>query len=429
MHAEKPRLLSLNTYHYRRGGSDVAFLENDKLFAGLGWETAVFAMHHPDNEASAWSEYFTDELEFGFDYSLPRKIVMAGKVVYSFEARKKLKRLLDNWMPDVAHVHCIYHHISPSVLSLLHKRGIPTVMTAHDLKLACPAYKMLNRTGICERCKHGNLLNVVRYRCVHDSLAVSSLIMIESAVHRLLGLYTKNLDRIVVPSRFYGEKLAEWGWPKEKLVHIPNFVETESFEPRYEPGGYFLYFGRLAPEKGVANLIRAASQAGVKLKIAGTGPSEAEIRALAGDSTSIEFLGYVSGDALWRLVREARAVVLPSQWYENAPLSVLESYASGKPVIGARVGGIVEMIRDGESGFLFDGNSVDDLAAKLGAVASLSSGRLRQMGEFARHYVGTHFSKAQYIENTLRLYASLGVRVPRRAASDDRLISPHKRPQ
>lgn len=406
-----PRLLSLNTYHYRRGGSDVAFLEHDKLFAGLGWDTAVFTMHHPKNEPSPWSIYFADELEFGFEYSLAQKIVMAGKVIYSFEAKKKLARLLDDWRPDIAHSHCVYHHISPSVLSLLHERGIPSVMTAHDLKLACPAYKMFNHLGICERCKHGNLTNVVRHRCIQRSVGLSSLIMLESAVHKWFGLYRRNVDRIIVPSLFYGNKLAEWGWPRDKLVHIPNFIEADNFEPRFEPGDYFLYFGRLAPEKGVDKLIRAATQAGVKLKIAGSGHSESELRTLAAGNASIEFLGHCAGAKLWQLVRESRAVVLPSQWYENAPISILESYACGKPVIGARIGGIVELVREGETGFLFAAGAASELADRMSDVAALADETLRQMGEQARQYVAAHFTKRRYVSSTLQLYATLGVNV------------------
>lgn len=403
------RLLSLNTYHYRRGGSDVAFLEHDKLFATLGWETAVFAMQHPRNEPSPWSRYFADEIELGREYTLPQKIVMAGKVIYSREARRKLARLVSDWRPDIAHVHCIYHHLSPSVLGLLRERGIPTVMTAHDLKLACPAYKMLNRTGICERCKHGNLLHVVRHRCIHESLGMSSLIMVESAVHKSLGLYRRNLDRIVVPSRFYGDKLAEWGWPRERLTYVPNFIDAGHFEPHYDAGGYFLYFGRLAPEKGVDVLVRAAVEAGVAVKIAGTGPMEKTLRRLADASPLIELLGYCSGEELWRLVQGSRAVVLPSQWYENAPMSLLEAYASGKPVIGSRIGGIVEMIRDGETGFLFDPQSEEALSDQLARMRELQDARVEEMGKAARAFVESEFTKERYIRLMLALYADLGV--------------------
>ena len=244
------RLLSLNTYHYRRGGSDAVFFDHDELFRGAGWETAMFTMHHPKNEPSPWSEYFADELEFGHDYGLGQKMVMATKVIWSREAQQKLRRLLDKFRPDVAHAHCIYHHLSPSVLSLLHEQGIPTVMTAHDLKLACPAYKMLNSSGICEKCRGGNVLHVIANRCLHNSLSTSTLVAIESGIHKLLRLYRRNLDRIVVPSRFYEQKLIEWGWPAEMLVYIPNFIDANAYTPQYEPGSYYLYFGRLAPEKG-----------------------------------------------------------------------------------------------------------------------------------------------------------------------------------
>jgi hypothetical protein len=133
------KLLSLNTFHYRRGGSEAVFFDHNELFEKLGWDVAVFAQHHPLNDPSPWSEYFSDEMEFSDARGLKEKIHMAGKFIYSFEAKHKLEKLLDKFQPDIAHGHLLYHHLTPSVLSLLHQRGIPTVMTAHDLKLACPA--------------------------------------------------------------------------------------------------------------------------------------------------------------------------------------------------------------------------------------------------------------------------------------------------
>jgi len=402
------KLLSLNTYHYRRGGADAVFLDHDELFRKLGWETAVLAMQHPRNSISPWSEYFVDELEFGHAYNPWKKIVMASKVIYSFEARKKLSRLLDKFIPDVAHAHCIYHHLSPSVLSLLHERGIPTVMTAHDLKLACPAYKMLNRNGICERCKHGNLLHVAIHRCVQDSFAVSALVAVESMAHKLFRLYRKNLDKIIVPSQFFRTKFTEWGWPEEKFVHIPNFVRADEYTPQFKPGDYFLYFGRLAPEKGVDTLIKAAIQANVRLRIAGTGPDERRLINLAASSPRIEFMGYCAGEDLKMLLRESRAIVLPSQWYENAPMSILEAYASGKPVIAANIGGIPEMVLEGQTGYLFESGNADELAGRLAHTNGLPDGRIAEIGKQARAYVATAFTPARYTQDMLRLYQSLG---------------------
>ncbi|MDR3390208.1 MAG: glycosyltransferase [Sulfuriferula sp.] len=404
------KLLSINTYNYRRGGSDAVFFEHDAMFRGLGWDTAVMTMHHPKNEPSPWSDFFVDELEFGHAYGAIQKLAMASKVIYSMEARRKLDKLLARFRPDVAHVHCIYHHISPSVLPLLKERGVPVVMTAHDLKLCCPAYKMLNRSGICEKCKDGNLLNVALNRCLRDSLAVSSLVMVESATHRALGLYRDNLDRIVVPSEFYRNKHIEWGWPAEKLVYIPNFVHAEDFTPQFKSGDYFFYFGRLALEKGVATLIRAAAHAGVRLRIAGTGPEEAMLKALAGElGGDIDFLGFVSGAPLRTLIREARAVVLPSEWYENAPMSVLEAYASGKPVIGARIGGIPEMVHTEKTGALFESGNVNELAVLLTQFAHMTDKQVSTMGEEAHAYVSSTFTAERYLRDMLSLYADLNV--------------------
>lgn len=389
----------------------MVYLEHAALLEGMGWKNGFFSMKHPKNYDTSWSRYFVDELEFGEAYSLSQKISMAAKAIYSFEAQRKLHSLIADFRPDVAHLHCIYHHLSPSILPVLSAEGIPAVMTAHDLKIACPAYKMLNDTGVCERCKDGSVLNVIKHRCVRGSLAASVIVAVESALQRTMNTYQRHLTRVVVPSRFFLEKFVEWGWPREKLIYIPNYVDASSFEPAFEAGDYFLYFGRLAPEKGVATLMRAAKAAGVKVKIAGTGPIESELHALqkelAGD---VEFLGFRSGADLHALIREARAVVLPSEWYENAPMSVLESFALGTPVIGARIGGIPEMVIEGENGWTFESRNVDELAALLSKLKASSGEQVAQCGRSARNHVATNFNREGYLQATLALYAELGVK-------------------
>lgn len=408
-----PRLLNINNYHYRRGGSDVVYLEHARLFGDLGWDNAFFSMHHPQNLPTPWSRFFIEELEFGHAYSLPQKLGMAGKVVWSLEAQRKLRALLAEYPADVAHLHCIYHHLSPAILPTLKAAGVPVVMTAHDLKIACPAYKMLNASGVCERCKGGNYLNVVRHRCIKDSAAASAIVAAEAMVHGLLGTYRKHADRIAVPSRFFLDKFVEWGWPTDKFVYIPNYVDASRFEPRYEPGSAFLYFGRLAEEKGLGTLIRAAAAAKTALRIVGTGPLDAELRALAASlSAPVEFLGYRTGTELHDLVRSARAVVLPSEWYENAPMSVLESQALGKPVIGADIGGIPELVEHGHTGWIFPSRDTEALAAALREVAGTPDERIAGMGRDARRHVETHFSRDRYVAAMQALYASLGVRNP-----------------
>jgi glycosyltransferase involved in cell wall biosynthesis len=409
-----PHLLSINSYHYRRGGADAVYLDHAALMESFGWRNTFFSMRFPLNLPCESSNYFVDEIQFGHDYSFLQKVTKASKVVYSFEAQRKLRMLIQDRQPDIAHLHNIYHHLSPSILPVLKEFGIPVVMTAHDLKIACPNNKMLNAGGICERCKGGRYHQVVLHRCVLDSTAASTIVAIESALHRWLDSYRRNLDRIVVPSRFFIDKFVEWGWPRELFVHVPNFVDATAYQPAFEPGSYIVYFGRIAREKGLFTLVQAAARARVPLVLVGTGPIEDEVKRLAqrlgADAT---FAGYKTGAELRAIVRGARASVLPSEWYENSPISVLESLALGKPVIGARIGGIPEMVRDHETGWLFDSGDIDALATSLRAAHDSQDALLAEIGKQGRRLVESEFSRERYATSMLDIYAKLGVSASR----------------
>lgn len=405
----QPTLLAVNNYYYARGGAEIAFFTHNALFEALGWRVVPFAMHHGKNLETPWSRYFVDEIEHGEKYSAAGKAARAAKVVYSFEARRKLGRLLDEVRPDVCHLHNIYHHISPSILSLLHARGVPSVMTLHDLKIACPAYNMLAPDGICERCKGGRLHEVLLRRCIKGSATLSAVVLVESALHRLLGSFARHVRAFVVPSRFYMDKLAEWGMPTHLFHHVPNCVAAERFLPRYEPGRAFVYFGRVSPEKGLLTLIRAAAAARQPLRIVGTGSQLDKCRALAAElGADVTFTGFLTGEALEIEVRNARAVVLPSEWYENAPLSLLEAYALGKPVIGARIGGIPELVRENETGVTFPSGDVEALAAALAALGTAPDDDISALGRAGRAWVEREFSAERYRARVLRVYRAAG---------------------
>ncbi|MCY1329815.1 D-inositol-3-phosphate glycosyltransferase [compost metagenome] len=403
------RLLAINNYFYRRGGAEAVFFDHMKMFGDIGWDVVPFAMEHEDNEPSPWSDYFVSEIEYGRRTNLLRKVVQAASVIYSREAQRNVDRLIRSARPSIAHAHNVYHHLSPAIFSTLKHAGIPVVMTAHDLKLACPSYKMLRDGTVCEDCRGGHVYNVLRHRCIKGEATLSAVVLAETLVHRALGLYRNQVDRIVVPSKFYVEKLVEWGWPRERMVHIPNFVDVEDYSEQWTEGDYFVFAGRLAPEKGLGTLIRAAASSRQRLVIAGTGPEEAMLRALVEQTgADVTFAGYLSGQALHRLIGEARALVLPSEWYENAPISVLEAYALGRPVIGASIGGIPEMIREGETGMTAKPGDADDLARALTRMAALPSSERAGMGASGRRWVASEFSAAAYRDRTLDLYASLG---------------------
>lgn len=403
-----PRLLSINNYHYRRGGAEAVYLAHNTLFEESGWDVVPFAMRHPANLPAASARHFVDEIEFGHHYGPLTTLKNASRVVYSLQARARIAALIRETPPRIAHAHNVYHHISPSIFPVLRKAGIPVAMTVHDLKIACPAYTMMVRGSVCERCRGGHIYNVATRRCIKGSLALSSLVMLESALHRLMGLYERNVSRFVAPSRFFIDKLVQWGWSRDRFAYIPNFVETDQFVPAADAGRGFLYFGRLSPEKGIDTLIRAAARASQPVSIAGTGAEEDRLRQLAVDvGADITFLGYRTGDALHDAIRAARAVVLPSIWYENAPMSALEAYALGRPVIGSDIGGIPELIREGETGTIVPPGDAEALAAVLSRFAAEPPSRLAAMGRAGRAMVAQEFGRTLYRERMLDLYTTL----------------------
>jgi glycosyltransferase involved in cell wall biosynthesis len=405
-------LLSINNYYYPRGGAEVVFFRHNGMLNDAGFRVVPFAMNHEMNVGGPERSEFVSELEYGRKSDGFVANVRKGlKSVYSFEARSKLASLIERAAPDVCHAHNVYHHLSPSILGLVRSRGIPLVMTLHDLKIACPAYSMLSHDGICERCRNGRLHQVVTHRCMKGSLALSALVMVESYLHRLLGSYLRNVDLFLVPSRFYQRKLVEWGFPAERFEYVPNFVAADSFPACYAAGARFVYFGRLSREKGIATLIRAAAAAKVGIDVIGTGPQELELKALAAGQ-DVRFLGFLTGAKLNAAVSAARAVVVPSEWYENAPLSVLEGAALGKPLIVARVGGLPELVVESESGWTFESRSVDELAACLRRVAELPDAEVSAVGVAARHRIEDEFSPRRYLDRIRSVYGRLGVQWP-----------------
>lgn len=409
----KPTIVSLNNYHYRRGGADVLFLEHNDLLQRVGWRVVPFSMRHSKNLPSDWQRFFVEEIELGETRGPFDAIRKAAKAAYSFESRRNLAALIEETTPVLCHAHNIYHHISPSVLSLIASRGLPLVLTLHDLKLACPAYGMLSHGEVCERCKGGKLYNVALRRCLKGSFALSGWVMIESYLHAALKSYARNVSRFVVPSRFFMNKFAEWGFDPKRFVHIPNFVDVAAMRPSYECGKGILYVGRLSREKGIATLVRAAAAAHVSLTLVGAGPEAAPLEALARSlGGDVRFTGFLAGQDLHDAIRASRAVAMPSECYENAPLAVLEAYALGKPVVGSSLGGIPELVRHGETGFVFEARSVDELAATLRRVADASDASVEEMGRAGRNLVEREYAPRRYVERLHELYRDLGVAIP-----------------
>lgn len=408
-----PTQISVSSYYYRRGGAESVMLDQNDMLTGAGWEIVPWAMQYPKNYPTSWSDYFPEEIDFATQYGPVEKLRKVVKSVYSFEAQKKLAGLIKATRPDVIHAHNVYHHLTPSIFKTAQQAGVPMVMTVHDLKIACPAKLMLSHDGVCERCKGGRFHEVVKHRCLKGSLALSAVAMVETSLHNWLGSYRKHVDRFIIPSQFHRNKLIEWGLPAEKTVYLPNAIDVQGFQPRFDAGDHFVFIGRLSEEKGLLTLVRAVAQAGVQCTIVGTGPQEQELRTLAEKTNAqITFAGYQTGDALHDHIRNARALVLPSECYENAPMGILEAYGLGTPALGSNLGGIPELIHPGQTGLVAEAGNVNSFANGLRQLRDMPDAQISDMGRHARKLVEQQFSKELYLQRLLSVYADLGVRIP-----------------
>ncbi|HTK05153.1 MAG TPA: glycosyltransferase family 4 protein [Candidatus Eisenbacteria bacterium] len=399
------KILFANKYYFLKGGAERYMFELRALLT-KHWHTVVpFAMDDRRNMPTEWKRYFVSNVETeNVSFSLGG-LKTAGRMLYSFEARRKFAKLLDAAKPDLVHVHNIYHQISPSILPAAKKRGLPVVMTVHDYKLIAPNYSLFHDGAICERTKPDRWWEAVKHRCIKGSKAASMLTAFEMALHRRLGLYLDNIDAIVAPSRFVQALLVEYGIDAAKIMHVPHFIDATTWTPRYE-GSYALYVGRLSEEKGVDVLIRAAAKRkDLPLRIVGTGPAEAALKALAAElgATNVMFLGFQGGDALRQAYAGARFIVVPSVWYEVFGLIVLEAYAAGKPVVASQIGGLAELVIEGETGLAASAGNVDELAEKIAALWD-SPLLCAEMGRAGRAWVEEEFAPELHYSRIMQAY-------------------------
>jgi len=400
-------ILFLNNYNYVRGGAERVFLTEAELMQAHGNTVHIFARRHPNNLGSAYDKYFpgemvTDSLKPSVDGL--RSLL---QLFYSRDAKKCLDEMLQKIKIDIGHAHNIYGRLTTSVLDLLHKKNIPMVMTLHDYKLICPAYSLLSHGRICEECKGHLFYMAIKNRCHKESFLASTIYAFESYFNKIFKKYEKNVRFFITPSQFLKSKFIQFGWPEERLVYVPNFIETSDFEANYTPGKYFVYLGRLSYEKGISTLIEAFMKIKINklgLVVIGEGPMKEHLTTLTAGESRIRFTGYLSGKTLKEETRNALAVIVPSECYENAPLSILEAFAFGKPVVGSRIGGIPEMIDHGVNGYLFEPGSVDDLREKLDLVRSMSTKRVIEMGQAARKKVEKYYGADLHYEMLTSVY-------------------------
>ena len=401
------RILQVNKFHYPRGGADKYYLELGRALEANGHQVAYFSMEHPKNISSQWSKYFVSRLSFN-EANFLDKLKTPGRVIYSLEAKKKFTLIIKDFKPDIIHVHNIYHQLSPSILDAARQAQIPVIMHVHDYKLVCPNYQLFAYGQICENCKPNKYWYCFKKRCFKNSWTKSALAALEMHLHHnIWQIYRKNIKLFIAPSQFMKNKLIEFSWPEDKIKVVVNPFSADLINqenPIKTISDYLLYFGRLSPEKGLNTLIAAAKLTGHKVKIVGTGPEENNLRQQVKEqSAPVEFLGFKEGGELRDVIIKARAVVVPSIWYENMPLSMLEALSLGKVVIASKIGGLPEIIKEGKNGWLFNAGDAQDLARIF---SLLEKANLSQMSLDAKISV-QNFSPQNNLQAIENIYQSL----------------------
>lgn len=404
------KVLMINKFFYIKGGSETYYFALKQLLEKNGHEVIDFSMKDEKNYSSPYTEYFVDHVEYNSENGIGDQVRMASRIIYSFEAKNKLEALIRKTKPDIAHLHIFQHQMSPSILSILKKYKIPVVYTAHDLKMLCLNYKMLNHTGICEKCKNHKYYNCVKYKCIKESAAKSTICMVEGYLHQLLKSYDK-IDCIITPSQFYYNKFKSFGIDEKRLHYLPNFLEEaepQAFDLN-QTGKYFLYLGRISEEKGILTLIEAMRETKEQLYIVGSGPIEMQLRQHVEEQriTNVKFLGFKKQPELKEIVLGAKAVVIPSEWYENSPYSGIEAISLGRVILGADIGGIPELIRDGENGLVFQSKDVQSLRACINKIGGLTKEELGLMQCQSRQLFEEKFTAKMHYKAIQEIYKEL----------------------
>lgn len=389
------KILVIHNDYQQPGGETAAYCSDVKILKDAGHTVA---------------SYFQDNREI-LDYNLLKKVTFFPNTFFSKTIFSEIQRLVEKDRPDIAHVHNVFPLISPSVYHALHNAGVPIVQTVHNFRFLCPNGSFLMRGEICERCKFGNTLHAVHYKCYRDSLPLSLVYAITIGMHRKWGTFDL-IDRFITHTDFMRKKFVESQFSgPERIAVLGNNIQHPLPEPQYNKplDGYIAYFGRLSEEKGVSDIIRAVKSINnVKLKIAGDGPDRQSLENLVRilSLNHVEFVGRVSGEEKWNFLRNAKCTILSSRWYENFPISVLESMVVATPVIGSNLGSIPYIVEDYDNGLIYDPRNPGELTDKINWLLS-SPTQVEMMARRARETVEQNYTSSIYVQKLVEIYSNV----------------------
>ena len=405
-------ILNINKFYFIRGGAERFFFELAKLLEEKGHQVIPFSMKHKNNFKSDYEKYFVSEVQTEKVSISLQGLRTVGRFFWSFEAQRKLKKIVKNEKPELAILHNIYHQISPSILPILKKYNIPIILIAHDYGLLSANYNMFVKGMVYDKICGSGFLNCLKDKCVKDSWLASLVCGLETWFHhQVLDVYKKNIDRVIAPSKFMREMFIKADWRREKLAYLPYFIKQPTFNNQQltKKGEYILYFGRLSQEKGVDVLIKAMKNLpDINLKIVGSGPEESKVKKqiINNKIDNIEMLGYKAGKELERVIAGSQFVIVPSVWYENCPMSVLEAYSLGVPALVSNIGGLPEMIPSQDKNFMFQPANEKDLQDKIRFLWN-NQEILNRAGKRVKEFVQENNNPEKYYEKLMGIYKNI----------------------
>jgi glycosyltransferase involved in cell wall biosynthesis len=399
------RILFCNKYNYPFSGTETYIFEAMELLHSRGHQTALFSMADERGRPTPYDQYFVPHTDFKHPGNWFRKVKMAGSAIYSWEARRRIRAMVAEFRPDVAHVRNIYHHLSPSILWELNAQNIPVLYHLNDFKVLCPNYNFVSRGEVCERCKSGRFLQALAERC-YDGFSARTILVAEAYLHKLLGTYQECVDCFIAPSQFVRNKFVEHGWDASRFEVLPHFQRLQPQPASPQGNAPLLYFGRLSREKGIEDLLHAMQfLPNLRLTVAGDGPERERLQRLSArmELKNVRFAGKLSGTKLDQVIAESRVTILPSHAYETFGKTILESYARARPVIATDLGSRRELVHEGTTGLLYEVGNVNQLARAIQYLDDQPE-LAQKMGIAGRELVRQRYSPEAHYERLVTLY-------------------------
>lgn len=413
------RIALVNYRYFISGGPERYYFNIKEILEKNGHEVIPFSVKSSRNLPNDYEKYFLDivddEVYFAQAKKKTPKMILKSftRMFYSFEAKKKMRQLIREQKPDLVYIMQMHNKISPSIVDAARTEGVPVIHRISDFQYMCPNALFYNdKVGVCEECLKGNRMACVKYKCVLNSPVYSGIKMMAKWLHDVMKVH-KRIDAFVVPSEFTYEKLQEYGIPYERLNHIPTFFNLKEHDPQVEYKPFVLFVGRIEKQKGLMTLVKAFEAMPYDLRIIGFSNDgyEDELKqylgtedngATYGKNKNIEFLGKKSFEEIVPYLKTCLCTTVPSEWYDNFPNALIESYAFKKAVIATDFGSLQYMVKDGETGLKFKYGDLDDFREKIRWMFEHQE-EAKQMGEVGYHLVETKYSPDTHYRTLIEL--------------------------